>query len=155
EDLRTLAHSESGTLALAKEPTDLAVLLAETAAAFQPEARARGVEIQTTVADDLPAIEVDPVRIREVVMNLLANAVRHAPEQSVVRLDAETITTGIRVRVMDQGDGIRSEDLPHVFDRFYKGPGSSGSGLGLTIARSLIAAHDGTIGVHAAADRGT
>jgi signal transduction histidine kinase len=154
EDLRTLAHSESGTLALAKEPTDLTALLAETAAAFQPEARARGIEIQTTVAD-IPAVDVDPVRIREVVMNLLANAVRHSPEKSVVRLDAETIATGIRVRVTDRGDGIRPEDLPHVFDRFYKGPGSSGSGLGLAIARTLVAAHDGTIAASVPAEGGT
>jgi len=155
EDLRTLAHSESGTLALAKETTDLTVLLAETAAAFQPEARARGVEIQTTIVDDIPAIDVDSVRLREVVMNLLANAVRHSPEKCVVRLDAETIGADIRVRVTDRGDGIRPEDLPHIFDRFYKGPGSSGSGLGLTIARSLIAAHGGTIAVRASADGGT
>jgi signal transduction histidine kinase len=155
EDLRTLAHSESGTLALAREPTDLTALLAEVAAAFQPEARARGVEIETTVAESMPAIDVDPVRIREVVMNLLANAVRHAPAESVVRLDAEPIATGIRVRVTDRGDGIRPEDLPHVFDRFYKGPGSSGSGLGLTIARSLVGAHGGTIAIRAPADGGT
>jgi two-component system, OmpR family, sensor histidine kinase BaeS len=155
EDLRTLAHSESGTLALAKEPTDLTALLAETAAAFQPEARARGVEIKTTVAEDMPAIDVDPVRIREVVMNLLANAVRHAPPQSVVRLDAETIETGIRVWVTDRGDGIRPEDLPHVFDRFHKGPGSSGSGLGLTIARSLVGAHNGMIAARVPAEGGT
>jgi len=155
EDLRTLAHSESGTLALAREPTDLTALLAEVAVAFQPEARARGVEIKTTVAADMPAIDIDPVRIREVVMNLLANAVRHAPEKSVVRLDAETIATGLKVRVTDRGDGIHPQDLPHVFDRFYKGPGSSGSGLGLTIARSLVGAHGGTIAVRAPAEGGT
>ena len=155
EDLRTLAHSESGTLALAKEPTDLAVLLAETASAFQPEARAKAVEIRTTVPDDIPATDLDPVRIREVVMNLLANAVRHAPEGSVVQLDAEPTVTGVTVRVIDQGVGIRPEELPHVFDRFYKGPGSTGSGLGLTIARSLIAAHGGAIVARAPAEGGT
>jgi two-component system sensor histidine kinase BaeS len=74
EDLRTLAHSESGTLALAKEPTDLAVLLAGTATAFPPEARARCVEIETSVADDLPAIDVDPVRLREVVYRRVHNS---------------------------------------------------------------------------------
>lgn len=155
EDLRTLAHSESGTLALAKEPTDLAMLLAETAAAFQPEARARAVEIRTALPDDIPAIALDPVRIREVVMNLLANAVRHTPEGAVVRLEAETSATDTSVRVIDQGIGIRPEDLPHVFDRLYKGSGSSGSGLGLTIARSLIAAHGGTIAAHTPANGGT
>ena len=154
EDLRTLAHSESGTLALAKEPTDLPALLAETAAAFQSEARVRGVDIRTTVPD-IPAIDIDPVRIREVVMNLLANALRHSPEGSVVRVEAEATTAGVTIRVIDQGVGIRPEDLPHIFDRFYKGPGSSGSGLGLTIARSLVAAHDGTITARVPPDGGT
>jgi two-component system sensor histidine kinase BaeS len=155
EDLGTLAYSESGTLALAKEPTDLAVLLTETASTFLPEARVKGVEIRTTVPDDTPAIDLDPVRIREVVMNLLANAVRHSPEGSVVRLEAEPAAAAVTIRVIDQGVGIRPEDLPHIFDRFYKGPGSSGSGLGLTIARSLVAAHDGTIAARVPAEGGT
>jgi signal transduction histidine kinase len=155
EDLRTLAHSESGTLTLAREPTDVGILLGETASAFQPEAGARGVEIQTKVPDDIPPVDLDAVRIREVVMNLLANAVRHSPEGTIVRIEAETNPGGVTIRVSDQGTGIRSEDLPHIFDRFYKGPGSSGSGLGLAIARSLVAAHGGTIAARARLEGGT
>jgi signal transduction histidine kinase len=155
EDLRTLAHSESGTLALAREPTDVAVLLAEIASAFQPEARARGVQLRTDLPVDIEAIDLDPVRIREVVMNLLANAVRHSPEGAVVRIGAEDTAAGVTVRVIDQGEGIRAEDLPHVFDRFYKGFGSSGSGLGLTIARSLVSAHGGTISARTPVGGGT
>jgi signal transduction histidine kinase len=155
EDLRTLAHSESGTLSLTTEPTDVAVLLAETASAFQPEARAHGVEVRTKVPDDMPAIDIDPVRIREVVMNLLANAVRHSVSGGVVSIDADVDAARVSIRVSDQGKGIRSEDLPHIFDRFYKGPGSSGSGLGLTIARSLVAAHGGAIAARARAEGGT
>jgi signal transduction histidine kinase len=155
EDLRTLAHSESGTLTLAREPTDVGILLGETASAFQPEAGARGVEIQTHVPADIPPVDLDPVRIREVVMNLLANAVRHSPEGTVVRIEAEINPRGVTIRVSDQGTGIRAEDLPHIFDRFYKGPGSSGSGLGLAIARSLVAAHGGTIAARARLEGGT
>ena len=155
EDLRTLAHSESGTLTLAREPTDVGILLGETASAFQPEAGARGVEIQTHVPDDIPPMDLDAVRIREVVMNLLANAVRHSPEGTVVRIEAEINPRGVTIRVSDQGTGIRAEDLPHIFDRFYKGPGSSGSGLGLAIARSLVAAHGGTIAARARLEGGT
>jgi two-component system sensor histidine kinase BaeS len=88
-------------------------------------------------------------------MNLLTNAVRHTPEGAVIRLEAETTATGVTVRVIDQGVGIRPEDLPHIFDRFYKGRGSTGSGLGLTIARSLIAAHGGTITARAPSEGGT
>jgi signal transduction histidine kinase len=155
EDLGTLAHTESGTLALAKEPTDVGTLLGETASAFQPEASARRVEIQTNLPDDLPPADLDPVRIREVVMNLLANAVRHSPEGSVVQIEAEGGATGVTIRVSDRGTGIRSEDLPYIFDRSYKGPGSSGSGLGLTIARSLVAAHGGTIAARVRPEGGT
>jgi signal transduction histidine kinase len=155
EDLRTLAHSESGTLALAKEPTDFAMLLHETVTAFEPEARSRGVVVRVTVASGLPAVDVDPVRIREVVMNLLTNAVRHSPENSVVQVDAESATRAIVIRVSDRGSGIRPDDLPHIFDRFYKGQESTGSGLGLTIARSLVAAHDGTIAARTRPEGGT
>ena len=139
EDLRTLAHSESGTLALAREPTDVGFCSSETASAFQPEAGARGVEIRTNVPDDIPPVDLDAVRIREVVMNLLANAVRHSPEGAVVRIEAETNPRGVTIRVSDQGTGIRPEDLPHIFDRFYKGARLEGSGLGLAIARNLVA----------------
>lgn len=155
EDLRTLAHSESGTLSLAKEPTDIAVLLAETASAFQPEAHAHGVDIRTHVPEDIAAIDIDPVRVREVVMNLLANAVRHSVSGGVVTIEAVADAARVSIRVSDQGTGIHAEDLPHIFDRFYKGPGSSGSGLGLTIARSLVAAHGGTIVARVRPEGGT
>jgi signal transduction histidine kinase len=155
EDLRTLAHSESGTLSLAKEPTDVAVLLAETASAFQPEARGHGVEIRTHVPHDIAAIDIDPVRIREVLMNLLANAVRHSVSGGVVTIEADAEDARVSIRVSDQGTGIRAEELPHIFDRFFKGTGSSGSGLGLTIARSLVSAHGGTIGARARPGGGT
>lgn len=155
EDLRTLAHSESGTLALAKEPTDLGMLLTETVTAFQPRARARGIDVRVGVGPDLPIVDVDPVRIREVIMNLLVNAVRHSPENSLVEIEAEKGPAGMTIRVLDQGEGIRPEDMPHVFDRFYKAAGSTGSGLGLTIARSLVSAHGGTIAARARPQGGT
>jgi signal transduction histidine kinase len=145
EDLRTLAHSESGTLALAKEPTDVGVLVTETASAFQPEAHARGVDVRVSLPTNMPTIELDAIRMREVLMNLLANAIRHSPENTAIRIDADVNAASVTIRVSDEGVGIRAEDLPHIFDRFYKGPGSTGSGLGLTIARSLVAAHGGTI----------
>lgn len=155
DDLRTLAHSESGTLALAKEPTDVQVLLNETVAAFMPEAQARNVDVRTKSSGDIPPVDLDAVRIREVVMNLLANAVRHSPKDRVVEVELETTTADIVVRVADRGAGIPPADLSHIFDRFYKGEGSPGSGLGLTIARNLIAAHGGTIAARARAGGGT
>jgi signal transduction histidine kinase len=155
DDLRTLAHSESGTLALAKEPTDVEVLLNETVSAFQPEALARNVEVRTKISGEIPTVDLDPVRIREVLTNLIANAVRHSPKAHVVELELEATTTDIVLRVADRGPGISPEDLPHIFDRFYKGAASTGSGLGLTIARNLVAAHGGAIAAHARAEGGT
>jgi signal transduction histidine kinase len=145
DDLRTLAHSESGTLALEKESTDLTVLLDETVTAFRPEAEARAVAISARIPPELPLIDIDPLRIREVITNLLTNAVRYSPDGATVNVEAEAATDAITIRVRDNGPGISADDLPHVFDRFYKGARSGGSGLGLTIARNLMTAHGGTI----------
>jgi signal transduction histidine kinase len=155
DDLRTLAHSESGTLALTTEPVDLGVLIAETATAFQPQAQSRGVTLTTAVPAVLPSLHLDPVRIREVLINLLENAVRYAPTGSIIGIEAERTSRDVRIRVSDQGPGISAEALPHIFDRFFKGTGSRGSGLGLTIARNLIAAHGGTIEARARPEGGT
>jgi two-component system OmpR family sensor kinase/two-component system sensor histidine kinase BaeS len=145
DDLRTLAHSESGTLALQKEQTDLGVLLEETRTSFGPEAELRSVVLGARVPADIPLIEIDPLRIREVFTNLLSNAVRHTPAGGTVSIEAEVLPDSVAVRVSDNGAGIPPEELRHIFDRFYKGSVSSGSGLGLTIARNLVSAHAGTI----------
>lgn len=155
DDLRTLAHSESGSLTLQKESTDFAVLLDETITAFKPEAAARGVAIDAQIPSELPLIEVDPLRIREVVTNLLSNAVRYSPDGGTVRVDADATADAITVRVRDSGSGISPEDLPHIFDRFYKGARLGGSGLGLTIARNLMTAHGGTIAADSREGTGT
>jgi two-component system sensor histidine kinase BaeS len=88
---------------------------------------------------------IDPLRIREVLVNLISNAVRHTPEGGTVVVAARVETERMVVSVTDSGPGISPEDLPKIFDRFYKGTTSRGSGLGLTIARSLIQGHGGEI----------
>lgn len=155
EDLRTLAHSESGTLPLEKEPTDLGVLIEEVRTAFRPEADARGVAIETRASADLPLLTIDPLRIREVIANLVANAVRHTPANGLVSIEAALLADTMIVRVRDTGPGIAPGDLPHVFDRFYKGRGSTGSGLGLTIARNLVRAHGGSLDAESEPGEGT
>ena len=90
-------------------------------------------------------MDVDPHRIREVLVNLLSNALQYSPEGGLVRIECEPGPAGVVVRVMDRGPGIPPADLSCVFERFCKGPRSTGSGLGLTIAKSLVAAHGGTI----------
>jgi signal transduction histidine kinase len=88
-------------------------------------------------------------------MNLVANALRYTPRGGRIRIAIDASPAAVDVRVSDTGSGIASGDLPHVFDRFYKGAGSSGSGLGLTIARRLIDAHGGSIRAESMEGTGT
>jgi signal transduction histidine kinase len=157
DDLRTLALSESGSLALHPEPTDMAVLLAEVTASFRPTAEAAGVSLDVAADDALPLLEIDPVRTREVLSNLVANALRYTQSGGSIRLAAEPDSDGtwLRVRVSDTGTGIAPDVLPHVFDRFWKSPESRGSGLGLPIARNLIEAQGGEIRAESEVGRGT
>jgi two-component system OmpR family sensor kinase/two-component system sensor histidine kinase BaeS len=153
EDLRTLANAESGVLALDREPTDIDMLMRDAASAVGGEAAQRGVNIRFEDAPTMPAVSIDPVRMRQVLVNVLANAVRHSGGEesqgwrprSVVTVGAQITGGSLAIRVADTGPGISPEELPRIFDRFYKGPRSSGSGLGLTIARGLVRAHGGDI----------
>jgi signal transduction histidine kinase len=145
DDLRTLAHSESGSLTLQKEPTDIGVLVDEALASLKPEAEAREVTIRAEVPVEVPLMDVDPLRIREVVLNLVSNAVRYAGAGKTVDVTIAVQPHALTLRVRDNGPGIAPEDLPHIFDRFHKGAASSGSGLGLTIAHNLVTAHGGTV----------
>jgi signal transduction histidine kinase len=155
EDLRTLAHTESGTLALHKEPTDVGVLVQEVVKAFESESAARHVTVAAHSAKDLPLVDVDPLRVREVVTNLLSNALHHTPENGAVSLAVITRANSMVIEVTDSGSGIASEDVPKIFDRFYKGRGSTGSGLGLTISKNLVEAHGGEIRAESKPGHGT
>jgi two-component system, OmpR family, sensor histidine kinase BaeS len=159
EDLRTLALSESGALSLHREATDLSILVTDVATSFGAVAASSGLEITTTIDDELPLLEVDPVRIREVIGNLVANAIRHTPAGGRVWLDAGRVPgpgpATAEIVVRDNGSGIDPELLPHVFERFARGAGSTGSGLGLSIARGLVELHGGTIEASSPAAGGT
>ena len=155
EDLRTVSLSEAGTLALHPEPTDPDVLIAEVLHGFGPGAAAAGVTLVSGAMDDLPILDIDPVRIREVLSNLVANALRHTPAGGTITVGGSATETVVRLVVSDTGPGIDPELLPHVFDRFVKGAGSRGSGLGLAIARGLVEAHGGSIAVDSPVGGGT
>jgi two-component system sensor histidine kinase BaeS len=148
EDLGTLSHAEAGALELRKEIIDLGDLVRDVAAALPRT-------IAVAVPADLPAVEVDPVRIRQVLLNLLANAIHHTPEEGRVAVEVQATPQRLLIRVRDNGAGIAPEDLPRIFERFQKGSGSRGSGLGLAIARKLVLAHGGDIGVESAPGKGT
>ena len=148
EDLRTLANAEAGALELRKEMVEPAELIRDTAASFE-----RPIEVNAP--DELPLINIDPVRIREVLLNLLTNAVRHTPAEGTISIQAEMQPKRLIIRVSDTGTGIPPDELPGIFERFQKGRDSHGSGLGLSIARNLTLAHGGEIHAESVAGRGT
>jgi two-component system OmpR family sensor kinase/two-component system sensor histidine kinase BaeS len=154
EDLRTLALSESGALRLQRESTDIVALAREAVRTLEPAASASGVTIGVDGVNAATA-EVDPVRIREVLINLLSNALRHTPAGGTVMVRIATDAGNVSVRVQDSGAGMSADDLARAFDRFHKGADSRGSGLGLTIAKGLVVAHGGEIDASSEPGRGT
>jgi len=155
DDLRTLSLAEAGALTLHREPTDVGQLLTDSVASFRVQADSAGVELATVVDGVLPQLEIDPVRMREVLSNLLSNALRYTPRGGTVRVGASLSDGTVRISVRDSGPGIAAEALPHIFDRFYKSDESRGAGLGLAIAKSLVAAHGGEIEAKSAPGQGT
>jgi two-component system, OmpR family, sensor histidine kinase BaeS len=155
DDLRTLASSESGALSLQREATDLVVLVHDVVRSLAADAQGAGVTIRIGESMSLPLADVDPLRIREVIVNLVTNALHHTPAGGVVSIDGEANHDRVVMTVSDTGTGVAAEDLPKIFDRFYKGSGSRGSGLGLTIARNLVVAHGGEIRADSEPGRGT
>jgi len=144
EDLRTVSLAEAGTLPLYPEPTDLGLVAAEVASAHQATAAAAGIAL-TVEADEVPTLDLDPVRMREVVGNLLANAIRHTTSGGSIRITVGAEPDGgARLAVADSGSGIEADVLPRIFERFWKAPGSRGSGLGLAIVRNLVERHGGS-----------
>jgi signal transduction histidine kinase len=158
DDLRTLAFAESGALKLQKEPTDLGAVVGESMASFQAQADTVGVELHADIGPELPMLELDPSRIRQVLENLLTNALRYTPRGGTIRVRCYAEDQGnahIAVSVSDTGAGIPPEALAHIFDRFYKSSDSRGTGLGLAIAKDLVAAHGGEISVQSELGKGT
>jgi len=156
DDLRTLSLAESGALPLHPELTDPAVLLEDVASAHRARAAAAGVDIAVAAPAALGPLEIDPVRIRQVVGNLVDNALRVLPSGGTITLAAapavgpisangEGPADAVALTVQDDGPGIPADLLPHVFERFVKSTSSRGSGLGLAIARAIVEAHGGTI----------
>ena len=169
EDLRTLALAESGALHLKREPTDLNELIRDTVAGFESQAKEKEIYLTVSLVD-IEEINIDPQRVREVLTNLISNALRYTPVQGVVTVslaesnasvESDALTgeavskRGVVISIHDSGAGIESADLPHIFDRFYKSSDSGGMGLGLSIAKYLVEAHGGKIWAESEVARGT
>ena len=160
EDLRTLARAEAGQLPLEKRATDLKALIHSTLASFKAQAAAQQVLLRAELAPDLPAVEIDPDRMQQTIGILISNALRYTPRQGSITVTAKADRASVTIEVADTGSGIAPEDLPHVFDRFYRADKSraresGGSGLGLAIAKGIVEAHGGSIAAHSEAGHGT
>ncbi len=158
DDLRTLALADAGALKLQKEPTDLATLTSETVASFRAQADAAGIELGAEVGANIPALELDPARIRQVLDNLIANALRYTPRGGRISVQCSVVSTQekrVEVCVSDTGAGIPADELSHIFERFHKSRDARGTGLGLAIAKNLVAAHGGEISAQSEPGKGT
>lgn len=166
DDLRELSLAETGRLTLQLRPVAIKPLLDQEAALFGDLADGQRVTIQVEASPRLPEVLADPERLRQILHNLVSNALRHTPAGGRVTLRAQVETEGdgtkawMRCEVEDTGSGIAPEDLPHIFERFYRAERSrsretGGSGLGLTIARQLVRLHGGDMGVTSALGRGS
>lgn len=157
DDMRTIALVDAGGLQLNRLPTDIGAIVEHTVVAFQPGATAREITLSSEIRDPLPSVLADEQRIRQVLTNLLSNALTHTRRGGHVTVAVRVADRrdDVEVTVTDDGSGISAELLPHVFDRFAKEDGSSGSGLGLAICRDLVEAHGGTIGITSEPGRGT
>lgn len=152
DDLQDLAQADASALTLDPRPCDIPELLHAQAAGFALQARARDIHMTVDAASPVPTVVADRDRIAQVVRNLVANALRYTPAGGSVRIAAAAVPGGVRVDVADTGVGIAPEHLPQLFERFYRVDPSrarqtGGSGLGLTIAKRLVEAHGGQIGV--------
>ena len=155
DDLRTVSLAETGQLPLQREPTDVDALAREVAKAFEADAQAAGVDLLIDVPADLPELEVDGRRIRQVISNLVANALRHTPSGGKVTVSAAASGSGVRLEVADTGVGMSKDVVEHAFERFWRSGDSAGAGLGLAIVRDLITAHGGTVAIESQPGEGT
>jgi PAS domain S-box-containing protein len=157
-NLLDMSRIEAGTLRVEPEPTDLDPIIRETAAQFQMMTRAH--EIRFNVPPALPRVMVDPRRARQVLRNLLENAIKYSPEGGPITISAQVAGDSIQTSVADRGIGIDAKQLDHIFDRFYQVDSAStrkvgGSGLGLSICKAIIQVHNGEIWVESQAGSGS
>ena len=160
EDLRELAQAEAGQIRLDLRPTSVSAVVQSTVEAFSAAAAERQMSLTGDTPSDLPLARADAERVAQVLGNLLSNALRHTPPGGSIGVKASSRPGWVEVSVSDTGEGIAADDVPYVFDRFWRGDKtrareSGGSGLGLAIARRLIEAQGGQIGVESGIGKGS
>jgi len=160
EDLQELSLADAGQLHIVCQPEDIAVSIKSAVSATQPQADAKGVSLTVDLPEMLPYCNIDYHRIGQVLRNLLDNALAHTPEGGSITVSARESGNQVEVAVSDTGEGIPREDLPNIFERFYRvdksrARATGGSGLGLTIAKRLVEAHGGRIEVQSELGKGS
>ncbi|MCM3766522.1 cell wall metabolism sensor histidine kinase WalK [Neobacillus niacini] len=159
-ELLDLARMEAGHIQLTLEEVNLEIFINRIIHKFQGLAKDNGIHLHAEIEEEMEPITMDPDRIEQVLTNLIDNAIRHTPSGGSVTLVVSQDEKGIRMEVKDSGSGIPEEDLPFVFERFYKADkartrGRSGTGLGLAIAKNIIDAHRGHISAQSKIGQGT
>lgn len=150
DDLQLLALADSGHLPLVRQPTQLGEVVEKAVQVASHKVNGSGIHFSADVEKELPTLDVDAERIGQVLRNLLNNAFTYTPQRGVIAVDAHRHNGSIEVSVFNTGEGIASEHLPYLFDRFYRADKSrtratGGSGLGLAIVKQLIEAHGGSV----------
>jgi signal transduction histidine kinase len=157
-NLLDMSRIEAGTLRIEPEPADLAPIIEETVGAFKIQTHRHTFRVD--LPDALPLVWADPRRARQVLRNLLDNAVKYSPDGGLIGVTASSDAEVVQVVVSDQGLGIEAQYLEHIFDRFYQVDSAStravgGSGLGLSICKAILDAHGGRIWVQSEVGLGT
>jgi signal transduction histidine kinase len=160
DELQELSLAEAGELKLVYQAEDITMLLKQAAASWQPKVAAKEISLSLDLPDNLPEVNIDWQRISQVVHNFLENAATHTPKGGSISVAAGAQDSWVEVRVSDTGEGIPPEDLPNIFERFYRvdrsrARATGGSGLGLTIAKRLVEAHGGKIAVESQLGKGS
>jgi signal transduction histidine kinase len=160
EDLQELTLADAGELKLVRQPENIAQLIAQSVTVIQPKIDSKGLAIAVEVQDNLPLVNIDYYRISQVLRNLLENAYKHTASGGKVTVAAHLDNDLVKISVTDSGEGIPAEDLPNMFERFYRVDKSraragGGSGLGLTIVKRLVEAHGGSVGVQSELGKGS
>ena len=159
-DLHELAQAEAGQLNLLRAPAAVSDVVEQAVQILRPQADAKGVTLAVDLPPDLPEVDIDRERIGQVLRNLMNNALAHTPAGGEIGVSARRDGGFVSVAVRDTGEGISPDDLPHVFDRFYRADRSrarqtGGYGLGLAIVRQLVVSHGGTITVESRVGQGS
>jgi signal transduction histidine kinase len=158
-DFLDLARLESGRTHIAQEPVNVSEIISETLAILQPQAAERQVSIALQVPETLPTLIGDADRLKQVMVNLVSNAVKYNHKGGRVDIEVKVVEDELNVAVRDTGRGIAEEDLPHIFEKFYRVDDleqqTKGTGLGLSIAKHIVEVHGGAISVQSTRSQGS